>query len=78
MVESAKIEKDEEEGVGLELMKPNGGDRQFEAVGDQGWAGLGRLRLGFGARSEELTLSERSSGSFRAGGPILLLARFFL
>ena len=77
MVESAKIEKGEEEGAGLELMKPNGGDRQFEAVGDQGWAGLGRLRLGFGARSEELTLSERS-GSFRAGGPILLLARSFL
>lgn len=43
------------------------GDRQFKAVGDQGWAGLGRLRLGFGARSEAVRRKKAAAAAF---GPV--------
>lgn len=37
-------------------------------VGDQGWAGLGRLRLGVGARSERRLDEKCGSGSFGTVG----------
>lgn len=69
MVGSAKVEKGEEEGDGLEEMKPNGGDRQFKAVGDQGWAGLRRLRLWFSA-SAYLKREEAGTAAFGRVDPL--------